>query len=154
MRDPAAPGREYALHATDEAMTEFALLPYAADAPLHVTGVVTHTAKYATYANWRPNTLEPLARSEEAELYDHTSRDGMLEIANLAGRSRAEHRLRATLERAIRDELHEPLPATLVDAHRGGVAEYHRLAAAQETISERQRLRELMKVVEQLQHLV
>ena len=151
VRDPLAPGREYALHATDEVMTEFALQPYAAAAPLHVAGVVTRDAKYATYSNWRPNTLEPLTRGEEAELYDYTRRDGYLEIENLAGRGPAELGLRATLERAIRDELHAPLPAALVDAQRNGLSEYHRLAAVEQTASDYQRLRALEKLLKKIE---
>ena len=34
LADPSAPGRPYVLHATDETVTEFAIEPYAADAPL------------------------------------------------------------------------------------------------------------------------
>jgi stage V sporulation protein R len=37
-QDPAKPGRQFAVHATDEVLTEFALVPYAANAPLHVAG--------------------------------------------------------------------------------------------------------------------
>ena len=60
-RSDARPGARYALHATDEVLTEFALLPYAAHAPLHVKGIITPNAKYATYTHWQPDTTEPLA---------------------------------------------------------------------------------------------
>ncbi len=86
-RDPGAPGREYALHATDEVVTEFALLPYAASAPLHITALITPTHKYATYSHWHAGTLEPIASSQEVELYDHTTAAGRLEISNQAGSS-------------------------------------------------------------------
>ena len=152
VRDPAAPGREYALHATDEVLTEFALLPYAADAPLHVAGMVTRNTKYATYTNWRANTIEPLAHGEETELYDHTTREGYLELDNLAGRSHAEDRMRTTLERAIREELHAPLPFTLVNAQRGGLEEYYRLAAAERANSRTHRLRAVQKLISQIEH--
>ena len=151
LHDPAAPGREYALHATDEVMTEFALLPYAAAAPLHVAGVVTRRAKYATYSNWRSNTLEPLAHGEEAELYDLTTRSGALEIENLAGRTAAEHGMRATLKRAIRDELRAPVPGTMLEAQRHGIAEYHRLAAADRVVSQLHRTRAVERVIQQIE---
>ena len=72
--DPDAAGRPYVLHATDEVVTEFAVEPYAADAPLHVTAIRTPDAKYATYSNWRERTIEPLAAGREAELYDYSTR--------------------------------------------------------------------------------
>ena len=112
--------------------------------------MVTRDAKYAIYSNWRPNTLEPLSRGEETELYDYTTHDGHLEIENRAGRSPAEHGLRATLERAIRDELHAPLPTALVDAQRNGLSEYHRLAALEQTVSDYRRLRALEQLLKKI----
>ena len=41
LADPSAPGRPYVLHATDEIVTEFAIEPYDASAPLHVVGLRT-----------------------------------------------------------------------------------------------------------------
>ena len=127
-RDPSAPGRSWALHATDEVVTEFALAPYAADAPLHVTGIVTPTHKYATYSHWRPGTLEPIAATQERELYDFTVFSGRLEVDNEAGHHPHEERLNALLERASATELHAPLPAALTSTQRGAIAGYHTLA--------------------------
>ena len=62
LADPAAPGRPYILHATDEIVTEYAIEPYAADAPLHVVALRTPAAKLATYSNWPYQGIEPLAR--------------------------------------------------------------------------------------------
>ncbi|MGD0386078.1 MAG: sulfatase-like hydrolase/transferase [Solirubrobacteraceae bacterium] len=152
LRDPAAPGRRYALHATDEVLTEFALLPHDAQAPLHVRGIVTPTAKYATYSNWRPNTLEPQARGEEAELYDYTNRAGYQEIDNLAGRSRLEERLAAQLQEAAREELHAPLPSALVEAQRRGLSGYQALAVQARRGSELHRLRAVDRIVSQIEH--
>jgi len=125
LADPAAPGRPYVLHATDEIETEFAVEPYAAGAPLHVTAIRTPTAKLATYANWRPGRMTALAEGEQRELYDYRTLQGRLELDNLAGRSPLESRLRQLLDRAIRDELQAPLPAHLARAHRVGLANYH-----------------------------
>jgi len=147
IREPASPGRTHALHATDEVLTEFALLPYAAHAPLHVKGLITHNAKYATYTHWKPNTTDPLPHGEQAELYDYTTRGGYREVENLAGRSATEERLRAALERANAEELQAPLPFTLVQAQQRGLREYHQLAAVERTRSSVQRLHAVERVV-------
>jgi hypothetical protein len=152
VRDPAAPGRRYALHATDEVMTEFALLPYDARAPLHVKGIITPSAKYATYSNWQPNTLDPLARGEEAELYDYTNRAGYQEIDNRAGRSPLEDQLRATLEEATLEELRAPLPPSLSQAQLRGLADYEVLAVQARKGSELIRLRAVEKLVHKIEH--
>ena len=58
---PPAPGRDYVLHATDETVTEFAIEPYAAEAPLHVVALRTPKAKYATYSNFAPGQHQEVA---------------------------------------------------------------------------------------------
>ncbi len=147
VRDPAAPGRRYAVHATDEVLTEFALLPHAARAPLHVKGIITPTAKYASYSHWHPDSLDPLTRGEEYELYDYTDRGGHQEIDNRAGRSPLEERLRATLEEASREELHAPLPFNLVAAQQRSLSRYHQLARGELQRSELERLRVVERIV-------
>jgi arylsulfatase A-like enzyme len=124
LTDPAAPGRPYVLHATDEIVTEYAIEPYAADAPLHVVALRTPAAKLATYSNWPAQGIEPLARGEERELYDYRTHSGRLELHNSAGVSALEEPLRAELERAFRQELREPLPPRLTAAHARGFADY------------------------------
>ncbi|HEX7609157.1 MAG TPA: sulfatase-like hydrolase/transferase, partial [Solirubrobacteraceae bacterium] len=113
LADPAAPGRSYVLHATDEIVTEFAVEPYAADAPLHVVAMRTPQAKYAAYSDWAPDTIRPLTRGQETELYDYTSHGGRLELDNVAGHSALEASLRAQMAHAATTELHAPLPARL-----------------------------------------
>jgi hypothetical protein len=124
LADPAAPGRSYVLHATDETVTEFAIEPYAADAPLHVVALRTPTAKLATYSNWPVQGIEPLARGEERELYDYSTHSGRLELHNSAGQSALEEPLQAELESAFRQELRRPLPPRLTEAHARGFADY------------------------------
>jgi arylsulfatase A-like enzyme len=154
LSDPAAPGRDHALHATDEVLTEYALLPHAAAAPLHVQGLITRDAKYATYAHWQHGTLEPTGHGEEAELYDFASRDGYRELDNLAGRSPKEERMRAALAAATAEELHAPLPFTMVAAQQNALADYHRLAAQERTLSAVHRLHTVERVVRGIeQHL-
>jgi arylsulfatase A-like enzyme len=126
--DPSAAGRPHVLHATDEVVTEFAIEPYAADAPLHVIGMRTPAAKYATYSDWSPGGIEPLSSGQERELYDYRSQAGRLELSNHAGHSRLEGSLHKQLERAIAHELRAPLPARLQAAQRRGMADYHSTA--------------------------
>jgi arylsulfatase A-like enzyme len=151
LADPAARGRDYALHATDEVLTEFALLPHDAQAPLHIKGVITPNAKYATYTHWREDAIGALPQGEEAELYDYTTRAGYHEIDNLAGRSHLENKLRAKLEQATADELHAPLPFTLVGAQQRGLAEYHRLAVQERMVSATHRLNAVEKIVREIE---
>jgi arylsulfatase A-like enzyme len=124
LADPTAPGRPHVLHATDETVTEFAIEPYAADAPLHVVALRTPAAKLATYSNWPAEGIEPLARGEQRELYDYSTHSGRLELHNSASQSALEEPLQAELERAFREELREPLPPRLTAAHARGFADY------------------------------
>jgi arylsulfatase A-like enzyme len=128
LADPAAPGRPYVLHATDEIVTEFAVESYAAGAPLHVVGLRTPAAKYATYSHWPGGRIDPIYPGEESELYDYRKQAGRLEVSNDAGRSPLEDSLRATLERAEAEELRAPLPAHLSAAQQRGMADYHATA--------------------------
>ncbi len=124
LTDPRAPGRPYVLHATDETVTEYAIEPYAADAPLHVVALRTPAAKYATYSNWPGEGIDPLSRGQESELYDYRTHGGRLEVDNSAGHSPLEESLRARLQTAFQDELRRPLPARLQAAHGRGFADY------------------------------
>jgi arylsulfatase A-like enzyme len=142
LSDPAAPGRDYVLHATDETVTEFAIEPYAAEAPLHVVALRTPTAKYATYSNHAPSTIKPLSEGRETELYDYSTQQGRMELRNDAGRSALEPKLAAQLQRAVRDELREPLPKRLESAHKRGLNDYFKTATrAANKAAERRRER-------------
>jgi arylsulfatase A-like enzyme len=129
LADPRAPGRDYVLHATDEIVTEFAVEPYVADAPLHVVALRTPRAKYATYSDFAPGSIEPVSAGREAELYDYRTPTGRMELRNLIGESALEDHLAAQLKRAVRDELHEPLPKRLRGARKRGLADYFDTAA-------------------------
>jgi len=124
LADPAAPGRRYVLHATDETVTEFAIKPYAADAPLHVVALRTPQAKFATYSNWPYEGIAPKSAGQETELYDYSTHSGRLELHNSAGDSQLEEAMRAEYERAFRNELRAPLPSRLLAAHARGFADY------------------------------
>ncbi|MDE3070149.1 MAG: sulfatase-like hydrolase/transferase [Acidobacteriota bacterium] len=144
LTDPAAPGRPYVLHCTDEIVTEFAIELYSAQAPLHVTAMRTPQAKYAHYSDWSPQTNTVLAAGQESELYDYSTRGGRLEVDNRAGESHLEPALRSQLEAAIREELRAPLPSHLQSAQQAGYADYHvkAQAAAVEATTVRRRIEE------------
>ncbi|MFZ1154825.1 MAG: sulfatase-like hydrolase/transferase [Solirubrobacteraceae bacterium] len=129
LRNPSAPGRQYVLHTTDETVTEFAVEPYAANAPLHVVALRTPQAKYAAYSNFAAGSIKLLTEGRETELYDYSTAQGRMELNNEAGRSLLEDKLAAQLQRAVRDELREPLPTRLKTAHKRGLADYFNTAA-------------------------
>ncbi len=129
LANPRARGRPYALHTTDEIVTEFATELYAANAPLHVVALRTAAAKYATYSNWSENGIVPLREGQERELYDYRTRAGRTELDNVAAaRSSANSRLEASLQRtmgrALREELRGPLPRHLQEAQGLGFQDY------------------------------
>jgi arylsulfatase A-like enzyme len=123
--DPLAPGRDWILHATDEDVTEFAIEPYAADAPRHVVALRTPGAKLGVYSDWQAGGIEVQPEGLEAELYDYASPGGQAELENLAGQSELEDELYATLtEQAIPGELRAELPAALRQAGERGLSDY------------------------------
>jgi arylsulfatase A-like enzyme len=124
LANPGAPGRPYVLHATDETVTEFAIEPYDANAPLHIIAMRTPQAKFATYSYWPETGITPLSIGEEVELYDYSTHAGRLELHNSAGHSPLEGALRAQLELAISEELRGPLPKHLTEAHARGFSDY------------------------------
>ncbi len=123
--DPAASGRRWIVHATDEDVTEFASQPYAADAPRHVTAVRTEDAKLALYSNWAPGTITVMPQGQESEFYDYSTAQGVRELSPQGAGSAREEELRALLEEeAIPGELRAPLPTHLHLAHSQGLADY------------------------------
>lgn len=122
---PAAPGREWVLHATDEDVTEFASQAYAADAPRHVVALRTPEAKLGVYSNWKPGGTEIESSGQELELYDYSTEAGQMEVPNEAGRSALQEPLTQLLEdQAIPQELRAPLPSYLDLAQKEGLADY------------------------------
>jgi arylsulfatase A-like enzyme len=144
LTNPAAPGRPYVLHATDEIVSEFAIEPYASNAPLHVVAIRTPKAKYALYSNWKYNANTVNSAGQERELYDYSSRNGVLELGNAAGHSKLEPALDAQLTSAVRHELREPVPARLIAAQKDGYADYFTTAkgAALVAASQRRKIEE------------
>ncbi len=129
LTNPRAPGRRYVLHATDEIVTEFAIEPYASNAPLHVVALRTARAKYVTYSHWRPGSTVPDSRGQERELYDYRTPGGRLELHNVAGHSRLERSLQALHAHAVRTELRGSLPHHLNRARTLGFENYYLTAS-------------------------
>ncbi len=129
LADPNAPGREYVLHATDETVTEFAIEPYAANAPLHVIALRTQDAKYATYSDWEGEGMAPLTEGQERELYDYSEPSGRMEVHNSAHESPLEGAMQSLLEEAFVQELRQPLPSPLRRAQAKGLANYFTVSA-------------------------
>ncbi|MGH2902730.1 MAG: sulfatase-like hydrolase/transferase [Solirubrobacteraceae bacterium] len=128
--DAQAPGRPWVLHATDEAVTEFAGDPHDAEAPRHVVALRTAQGKLGLYSNWVPESIAPESAGEEVECYDYGTWEGQAELANVAGASALEEALRVTLEgEAIPNELHEPLPGYLRPAQRRGLSDFFNVDA-------------------------
>jgi arylsulfatase A-like enzyme len=148
LRNPTAPGRYYALHATDEVVTEFALEPYSTIAPIHVVGLITDRAKYGIYSHWRRGTVDLVPAGQENELYDYSTRAGQLEVDNRAGASPLEDGLRATLESAIRDELRAPLQPRLLAAQRAGFKDYFKSEQRATAVSLAKRREELEQIAQ------
>ena len=112
------------LHATDETVTEFAIEPYAADAPLHIVAMRTPQAKFATYSNWPYEGIAPLSEGQEAELYDYTTAERPPGAAQQRGPQPPRGSPPRRYELAFKQELRGPLPPRLVSAHARGFADY------------------------------
>ena len=123
---PAAPGRPWIVHATDEDVTEFATEPYAASAPRHVVALRSARGKLAVYSNWAPETTRLEPAGQEYELYDYSQPAGRAELINSAGeQTELEEALWNVLEtEALTGELGAPLPSTLHKAQHRGIANY------------------------------
>ena len=138
------PGARTCCTPPTRSLTEFAIEPYAADAPLHVVALRTPQAKYATYSNWHRRRSAATAHGQETELYDYSTHAGRLELDNVAGHSPLEEALRAEYAQALRDELRAPLPRRLIAAHARGFADYFSTAkhAAVSAAARRKRVSE------------
>jgi arylsulfatase A-like enzyme len=125
--NPQAPGREWVVHSTDEAVTEFATEPHAADAPRHVVALRSPAGKLALYSSWSPGTIEVEPASQEEEFYDYGEEEGRLELSSQERPpSQLSEELRQTLEEvAIPNELRAPLPLSLSPARSAALNKFY-----------------------------
>jgi arylsulfatase A-like enzyme len=121
--NPKAPGRPYIAHATDEPGTS-SLLPTTQQvdpAANHITAVRTPHGKLARYAYWKDGTLAiDDSKPIQYEAYNYATRGGRMEIDNVYGRrgtgaddKALVKRLDLLLDRAMAEEIQQPLPAAL-----------------------------------------
>lgn len=126
LQDAEAPGRPYALHATDEDGFEYGpkLFRFLQDAPFHILGLVTEDAKLGVYTDWAEDSDEIVTEGQEFEFYDYGTDEGRLEMANTAGPQNPKFRqLYDTLmNEAIPNELRAPLPDELEAARAETIA--------------------------------
>jgi arylsulfatase A-like enzyme len=126
--DPAARGRPWIAHVTDETTveefsTEDAL---SGKAPHHVAAVRTASAKYAEYSRWTPSTIAVDPSDVDRELYDYGTARGRLELDNLAGRDdRLQRGMAQLLAGPVMAEVRAPLPDALKPAQDEGMADYY-----------------------------
>jgi arylsulfatase A-like enzyme len=126
MQDASAPGRDYALHTTDEDGFEYGplMFPFLDDAPFHVMGVMTEDAKLGVYTDWADDSEEILPDGQEYEFYDYTTDEGKLELANTAGPDNQQftEMFQKLMTDLVPNELRAPLPEPLETARRETMA--------------------------------
>ncbi|ADG98362.1 sulfatase [Segniliparus rotundus DSM 44985] len=138
-RDPAARGRPWIAHVTDDLnIEEFgAVLPTAA--PGHIMAVRTRAAKLAVYSRWRTGTMDidPQAPNER-EYYDYATDEGRQEIVNQAGQnSPGEEALHALLIGEVIPEVHARLPGRLAAAREEGLADLLAMQTARKQLAQK-----------------
>lgn len=145
--DPAAAGRPWIAHATDDmSVEEMAALmksPLAkkffgasappteipTSAPSHIVAVRTAQAKLGMYTYWKPGSMDiDTSRPIHHELYDYTTDSGRQELDNQAGRNPKQADLQALLDHEVMLELRAPLPSFLNEAQEQGLANMKELA--------------------------
>ena len=110
LRSASAPGRPYVLLATDELIpAKFNYL----NAPIHIAGLRTQSAKLATYSTWTPTTGQIEPDTVQLEFYDYATPQGIAELANTPGDPRAQQMLNVLLNNLIPNELRARLPGVL-----------------------------------------
>jgi arylsulfatase A-like enzyme len=134
LANPKAAGRSYIAHATDEPGTS-SQLPTTQQlhpAPNHITAVRTTHGKFARYAFWKDGTLDiDESKPIQYEAYNYATPSGRLELDNIfdkRGSSATDRalvkRLASLLDRAMHDEIQQPLPAPLVPVQTQALAEW------------------------------
>jgi arylsulfatase A-like enzyme len=147
--NPAAAGRPWIAHATDDmSVEEMATLMKSpvvqkifgggpapteipTSAPSHIVAVRTPDAKFGMYSYWKGGGMDiDTARPINYELYDYETPSGAHELDNLAGRNAKQAALQGLLDHQVLPELRAPLPAFLRDAQEQGLADMQKLTVA------------------------
>jgi arylsulfatase A-like enzyme len=107
LRSAKAPGRQYAVFATDELVPGYFNFN---NSPLHIVGLVTQATKLGTYAHWFPLTTTINRLSLEREFYDYATPGGQSEVDSTPDDPRAKAMQAALLNDIIPNELQAGLP--------------------------------------------
>jgi len=110
LKSANAAGRPHVLLVTDELVPGDLIYN---NAPIHIAGLRTESAKLGTYANWVSETAQIIRGTMELEFYDYGTAEGAAELANTPDDPRAQRMLDLLLNRLIPDELQERLPGAL-----------------------------------------
>lgn len=118
--NPTTPGRPWIAHTTDEIGGN-----HSGDAPSHIVGVRTPTAKAGLYSFWKPGTTDiDTAAGQDREFYDYDTDDGRLELATQTGQGPKAQQLHDFLHQTvIPQEVNQPLPDYLLTAQAEGMAD-------------------------------
>lgn len=111
LRSSQAPGRQYVLLASDEAVPGYFNFN---DSPTHLVGIRTQEMKFGIYVNW----VGPTARiaddvTLETELYDYSTTGGIAELDNLKHDPRLPALRRSLVNDIVPNVLRAPLPGAL-----------------------------------------
>jgi arylsulfatase A-like enzyme len=144
LQSASAPGRPYVLLASDELMPGKLIYN---DAPLHIAGVRTPSAKLATYSKWTPATGQIEPETTELEFYDYNTPNGIQELTSTPDDPRAHDLQDLLFGQLIPDELRARLPGGLARVQAVARGEYLLLAeqvlAPDTSTSARDQLRSL-----------
>lgn len=110
LKSANAPGRSYALFATDEILPNYFNFN---KAPTHIMGLRTNDAKLGFYAKWIPVTSHIINSSIELEFYDYSTTRGQLEMDSRPDDPRVGGMVDELLNNLVPNELQQALPGTL-----------------------------------------
>jgi len=110
LRSASAQGRPYVLLATDELIPGKLIYN---NAPLHILGLRTASAKLGTYSKWTPRTGQIEPETTELEFYDYETPNGIQELTSTPNDPRAQEMLNLLLGSLLTNELRARLPGGL-----------------------------------------
>jgi hypothetical protein len=135
LTNPFAAGRDHLVLATDEVVPKFF---YFNDAPRHVLGVRTPTAKLGGYADWYPGTATIDPSTIQLEYYDYEAAGNTLELDNLGETEASLALLDTLLNQYIPEQSQQPLPGAMQAASDLAKREFIAYVAVLDALTARQ----------------
>jgi Sulfatase/TAT (twin-arginine translocation) pathway signal sequence len=124
LKSGTAPGRNYALFASDECLSpmfDFATAPAPVTnnkTPFHIIGLITANNKLGIYSNWLPASVNPTPVDQQYEYYDYSTAGGVLEVDNTYSTNpNAQTMETQLLTQLVPNELEAPLPGAYQAIH-------------------------------------